>query len=330
MTDYRRFISYLYQYEKGEKGENMGFSKVESRNETCRIAINLRGVYIGKNEQCKIYGLVQKKKSLYGIYLGMCQAQNGMIDYKISTPTNNIGGSKYSLDNLCGILVDPERGKVFATGWDKKPINVRIFTVLDEEPEEKIYEELQVAEIKYEKEETEEIEEAEEVEEDFAVTSSMEMETKEVFQSRIAHHSRQNIEGMQNRVRHNQENVSKYQEPMEKWNSLIATYKKIEPFEDGYFTECIEIQPKDLVHLQREDWILGNNSFLLHGYYNYRYLILGRLEKDNHSLFILGVPGVYDNQEKLMANMFGFSSFKSSKNLPTANGEFGYWYRTVR
>ena len=320
MTDYRRFISYLYQYEKGEKGENVGFSKVESRNGTCRIAISLRGVYIGKNEQCKIYGLVQKKKSLYGIYLGMCPTQNGMVDYKISTQTENIGGSKYSLEDLCGVLVDPEREKIFATGWDKKPINVRLFSLVDEEITEKAeaYEYVQAAEVKYEDEEKEMVEEKSE-------------ETVHLtMQSRIAHHSRQNIEEVKNSIRHNQEKVIHYKEPQEKWNSLVAAYKRIEPFEDGYFAECIEIQPKDLVHLQREEWILGNNSFLLHGYYNYRYLILGRLEKDNHSLFVLGVPGIYDNQEKLMANMFGFPKFKSAKNVLATSGEFGYWYRTVR
>jgi len=421
LADYRRFISYLYQYEKGEKGENMGFSKVESRNGACRIAINLRGVFIGQNEQCKVYALVQKRKSLYGIYLGMCPSQNGVIDYKLTTPASSIGGSRYSLDEICGVLVDPGRGKVFATGWVEKPINVKLFTLIDDTQgyihaaelkesgdrsdditvsnedtgEEVMQKNTDVSEsstfvnkiipgnnrietnhVKDSDIESNDVnsmqraqkrdngdnaggtEERGEVNSALGAVMSSNVgsagrtaESNEVNitdksvessdlsrmgrtsvrnEGRIAHHSKQNFGMQQNRMKRTEDASERYISPMDKWNKLRTTYKNVRPFEDDQFQECIEIQPKDLVHLQKEDWVLGNNSFLLHGYYNYRYLIMARVEKDNHSLFVLGVPGVYENQEKLMANMFGFSNFKPAHNVATAPGEFGYWYRTVR
>ena len=31
MADYKRFVSYMYEYENGEKKKNVGFSRVELR-----------------------------------------------------------------------------------------------------------------------------------------------------------------------------------------------------------------------------------------------------------------------------------------------------------
>ena len=83
--------------------------------------------------------------------------------------------------------------------------------------------------------------------------------------------------------------------------------------------------------MPREVWIYGNNSFLLHGYYNYRYLILARLENPQgfHS-YLLGVPGHYFNNEKYMASMFGFPNFVLSKKQQAQDGRFGYWYTDIR
>ncbi len=68
--------------------------------------------------------------------------------------------------------------------------------------------------------------------------------------------------------------------------------------------------------MPRENWNYGNNSFLLHGYYNYRYLVLARIGGDGGSRirYILGVPGHYYSNEKYMASMFGFPHFVLSKN----------------
>lgn len=36
MSDYRRLISYIYAYEGGEKGKNIGFAKIDMRGLQCR------------------------------------------------------------------------------------------------------------------------------------------------------------------------------------------------------------------------------------------------------------------------------------------------------
>ena len=37
MANYRRLISYIYAYEGGTKGKNVGFAKIENRKDQCRI-----------------------------------------------------------------------------------------------------------------------------------------------------------------------------------------------------------------------------------------------------------------------------------------------------
>ena len=37
MSNYRRLISYIYAYEGGIKGKNVGFAKLEVRNGQCKI-----------------------------------------------------------------------------------------------------------------------------------------------------------------------------------------------------------------------------------------------------------------------------------------------------
>ena len=42
MANYRRLISYIYAYEGGTKGKNVGFAKIENRKDQCRIEANKR------------------------------------------------------------------------------------------------------------------------------------------------------------------------------------------------------------------------------------------------------------------------------------------------
>lgn len=111
------------------------------------------------------------------------------------------------------------------------------------------------------------------------------------------------------------------------WDRLRAAYPKVTAFECADGCEILVIKPQDIGLLPRENWVYGNNSFLLHGYYNYRYLILARLGKPGErGRYILGVPGHYGNNEKYMAAMFGFDRFVRSTRQPPRDSRFGYWY----
>ncbi|WP_455714625.1 DUF6128 domain-containing protein [Anaerosporobacter sp.] len=110
---------------------------------------------------------------------------------------------------------------------------------------------------------------------------------------------------------------------------ILQKYPAINPFEDDEILACVRIEPGDIGLFPIENWVLGNNSFLLHGYYNFRHLIFAKKKAIDGEEYILGIPGIYQNREKFMAKMFGFTQFKCAKNVEQKTGEFGYWYIKV-
>lgn len=116
-------------------------------------------------------------------------------------------------------------------------------------------------------------------------------------------------------------NMPVYPVKEDKWEQILDTYEKIHPYGDERV--YVKIEPKDFVILQSKYQHLVNNSFLLHGFYNYRYIILGK-EQD----YYLGVPGVFYEREKMVALMFGFEAFECPGGNVRA-GEFGYYLRKV-
>lgn len=121
-----------------------------------------------------------------------------------------------------------------------------------------------------------------------------------------------------------QEWVENYAE--DKWQQLLKNFPKVHPFGDA--REFITIEPKDFIILQSSYQRLVNNSFLLHGFYNYRHMILGFCSGlDRESGCYLGVPGTFYEREKMVAIMFGFEGFECIG--PVEDGKFGYYMRKV-
>ena len=112
-----------------------------------------------------------------------------------------------------------------------------------------------------------------------------------------------------------------------RWRFILENYPVMTPFAGDEDTLCVRMELKDLRQLPKQFWYLGNNSFLLHGFFNYRYFILGMTEEFGVKKWFIGVPGVFQNPERVMAALFGFPEFRSEKPSPINTGEFGYWYR---
>lgn len=108
----------------------------------------------------------------------------------------------------------------------------------------------------------------------------------------------------------------------DKWEQILDTYDCIHPYGDERV--YVKLEPKDFLILSSKYQHLVNNSFLLHGFYNYRHVALGK-EKE---AYYLGVPGVFYEREKMVALMFGFEAFECASGEPKA-GEFGYYLRRV-
>lgn len=112
-----------------------------------------------------------------------------------------------------------------------------------------------------------------------------------------------------------------------KWQQLCKEYPKVHPF-SGKKT-FLTIKPEDFIILQQEYQKLVHNSFLLHGFYNYGHMILGKLSEEEEAPIYIGVPGVYYEREKQAARMFGFVGFESTEQ-PVQSGSYGYYMIEVK
>ena len=98
-----------------------------------------------------------------------------------------------------------------------------------------------------------------------------------------------------------------------KWEQLSSIYPHIHPFRDA--REFLSVGPEDFVVLRERCYQMTHNSFLLHGYYNYRHLLLLRQEAAGQAKYYIGVPGNFYEREKQVARMFGFESFEGALSL---------------
>lgn len=124
--------------------------------------------------------------------------------------------------------------------------------------------------------------------------------------------------------------VETISEPEETDRSLEAASCEIE-------ANYREINLSELHSLPSQYWHFSNNSFLLHGFWNYGYLVLKESLAENDKRIALGVPGIFEEPERIMATYFGFSTFEvlppsekttevEQKNQQPKEGSFGCWF----
>lgn len=113
----------------------------------------------------------------------------------------------------------------------------------------------------------------------------------------------------------------------EKLDKIISQGMNMFPFEDDEVDECVRMELQDIGMLPMKFWSYVGNSFLLQSYYSYRHLILGKFNNGN---FFLGAPGLGQNKDKFMAQLFGFSNFKPIRSDEKGQSDFGYWYTVLK
>lgn len=382
MADYNRFISYIYLYERGMKTINTGFAKVESRGPQCRIDITMKNMYHESHVKFSTYMFVRKKGALLGIYLGKLKTESSMGEFHGMTDAGNIERSGYSLEQIAGMIIRGDNGKIYGTGWDDEVLNVERFVPIDEYDEGTMtetddkplqdFEEVPPETVEGSPETVEgspetiegspeTVEGSPEIVEGLPETDASASNTEAdleasdlgnlkdqslhaeemcgmapVFFSKETCVSKEAPKAGMEPEDSDQYNPEKQAVVCEKRRSdqkgqdsmerLFERGLRMFPFEDGEISDCIRMEPQDIGSLPMKYWIFANNSFLLHGYYSYRHLILARM-KDGKC--ILGIPGVNYSREQFMAGMFGFDYFKPVRAHMPESCEFGYWYTVL-
>lgn len=120
------------------------------------------------------------------------------------------------------------------------------------------------------------------------------------------------------------------EEPIMDWHDIFAKENILQPFDDDMMYDCVEVTPDFVGRIPAGEKSFYNNSFLLHGYFNYGHLLLGRLDRPGEGRrYFIGVPGTYNNRERMIAAMYGFENFRKSIRRDYKQPYFGYWYAVM-
>lgn len=123
MGRYERMICYLYEYQDGHKGANVGYVKLEKRGEQCRVLIQMRRADLATLPQAALFQ--QEKTGVLLIPIGVMRDNNGSMKGQYEGNVDNLAGTGLSLDDVHGVLVYVEEGHYFASTWNLEQIDVR-------------------------------------------------------------------------------------------------------------------------------------------------------------------------------------------------------------
>lgn len=344
MAEYRRFISYMYLYESGRKAGNSGFVRVESRNGQCRLHMHMTGMYGSGDEAYDVYMLIRETGGYIGISVGKLMLQGQIGEMDILTDSNHLFGTGYELERVSGMVVLVSDGRVYGTRWDDEPLETECFSGkkrLDDNLvlfhasgiSERDIEAMtgRAAVIDVQETPVEIIAEAFEEVQETPVQDLPEMKT--VSDGLIAYNVTRSAPDSENVSESGNASESKTA-GLSAYDMVLQKYPQMYPFDDDSMEICVRLDLQDIGMLPMHCWLYGSNSFLLHGYYCYRHLLLAKMqtismekEKPVHkTVYILGVPGVRQHRDEYMASMFGFCNFKPVSRENTGRGAYGYWY----
>ena len=315
----KRFVTYLYEYDRTIRGRNVGFIRNDIRNDCCRMEIHIRGLERIK-EKAPIFIIVRDSECI-GIPAGEVVISQGVGNACLELRGNRIGKTDYSVNNIQAVIVRYNGGKMLMGCYVQHPAGDLLSGTFT----------------KWEAQAT-----PAPPTPDPDATRGVDINSCDLYPNS------QSDLGMES----NSGDLYPHD------NNLRGTEAKAEeicPTSEEAAQSPIykRIAITDIRSLPSRNWHLCNNSFLVHGFFCYHYLILKTINAPDGAKMYLGVPGIYASQERMMALLFGFNDFEiatdnmmgksdtsdikyssaaqndsgdktNSDSQPSA-GDFGYW-----
>lgn len=336
MSSYRRFISYMHQYTNGKKGSSCGFVKVELKNNICTTLFQLKNLPSTAPLTLAFFLPNKNHMTFVPIWSGTCP--NGTFTKRFSLDSLHLFNTNYSFRQCSGIILSKNEEIICASCWDenqKVPKQFITSTSFDNDKPASNTNDCLSSTDQLPQKTHKETQQETQPKTQPKIQPKMQPKTQSKAQPKmqpqippqIQPKTPSNISASDDTY-DTDSSVSKTPSFEKQWSNMQKNYPPLDPFEEGGIVEGIKISPSDLPILDCLPVDLGANRFLLHGYKNYKHLLLGRMEGQNR--YILGIPGIYDSQEQFMAKAFGFPCFKPIRSCMKPNGQFGYWFRCIR
>ena len=321
----KRFIRYLYEYEGNQKKRNVGFVKVEQDGKETTISVHGKGLCGKSNKNISCYLIKLDSETGNILFVPTGEIQIGVISCGGSfcyteeliragsgKTEQSVGQSCEKKDDICGLGLGDPKETFYVALWN-----------------EEMYGDLDIAKAVVEVEKCGETETAKTEKKLTAEVANVEKAGPQENQdTKMAAEFHENEDGKmkvepQQVEDQEQEDIAEVQRENDSTDKAEDSRRQI-----------MKIQRGEISILPRCEWKLANNNFLLHGYYNYRHLVL----IDEGNQLKLGVPGIYHEREARAAATFGFPEFIAEADVNVTlepqerneNQQFGYWCRQVR
>lgn len=361
MGRYERMICYLYEYQDGHKGANVGYVKLEKRGEQCRVLIQMRRADLATLPQAALFQ--QEKTGVLLIPIGVMRDNNGSMKGQYEGNVDNLAGTGLSLDDVHGVLVYVEEGHYFASTWNLEQIDARQLRWWqgDQHEDAGKAEALPEGGSETSQDMVVSSDSSNEALQNMDVSSdsSSEAPQKEVASSErgintprkevvssgsgsnIAQKFADHLASAQAGISRKPENASMercsqsaevagqsicgscpfQRKELDYGKKMLLTFPVMRPFGERYPGQCVRIEPQDIGCLPMRMWSLSGNPFLMQAYFQYRHLIFMEWEKG----YVIGVPGIYSNMMQSKAENAGFREFIAICGQKNCRGAFGYW-----
>ena len=356
----KRFITYVYVYENGVKGKNAGFIKAELRDGRVRMEIQLRGLgrYQGKVDMDLIVPAREKDGGIR-LPFGAVEFHHGMANAYLEDSETQIAKSNYDFQQVAGVRMELDETHYLASCWVENAEHyvchsrtVRNQNLERQSDGTNSADCVRNRECKSEKGENTSPGVVQKVRRQIpecnsekienispTIVQKVQQQIPECNSEKIENISPTIVQKVQQQILENKQQMCEQTEEKQSSVGKNATVS----------VTLRKIDISDIHKFPKQNWYLCNNSFLIHGFFNYHHLMVKKVTENSKTKYYLGVPGVYDKPERMMALLFGFPEFEAgqqeadrdngkpqkqvdcqavnqSKEETQTTGSFGYWY----
>ena len=323
MSGYQRMVSYLYRYDKGIKGKNTGYARIERNDRRCRVTIRLQDTV---SVSPSVFFFIQNEGGMQRIPAGKLARNGSGFAGRVETPVDRMAGSEYAFDRIDGIYLSGPENVFYATTWkditvsgaapekeadgwkaeDDRDAGTRSDAGSGSEESRPQAENTASTEIRQESERAEPVQRRQDALDDALQAATGLEEASSAEASSVEACSRRERPDFGER--------------------MLSVFPKMYPFEIDEMGECVRIDLKDIGNLPVAYWSLAGNPFLLRGYYCYRHLIFACIGRQEYAV---GVPGIYSEENSKWAKECRMLRFQPLSRVKDRHGAFGYWLIAV-
>ena len=333
----KRFVTYLYEYDRTIRGRNVGFIRNDIRNDRCLMDIHIRGLERIK-EKAPIY-LIVRDGECVGIPAGEIVISQGIGNAFLELPGNHIGKTNYNSGDIQAVIVCYGNGKMLLGSYVQHPASDLLSGTFTKWEAQAIPEspEPDPNATRGENDDSDSTRPVSEIPRGQNDDSGSIRPISEI--PRGQNDNFDSIHPVSEILRGQNDDFDSIRPVSEIPRGQNDDFDSIRPVSEilrGQNDDFDSIRPEplsqqsteaqaeeklcpptykriaitDIRSFPAQNWHLCSNSFLVHGFFCYHYLILKTVNAPDGTQIYLGVPGIYASQERMMALLFGFNDFE--------------------